>query len=230
MIIAMKKVVLILASIALLGGCNSLEVKIAGTISGLDGSVKLLAEIPGKRGFVVLAQQDVKDGNIDLRTEQLALPAQVWIDLRGRKIIDLIIDSRKDTFIKGHADSLDHIEVTGSMLMDEYKKVMQTLDEKFNPEEEGHNAKIVEISKKESLTRDDEVKLGMLQSARMRLISRRADYVKLLIKKNPAQDLSLFLLKNELVDSLDAQRKLFDRMAIRNKESNVYKLLESQLR
>ncbi|MDR0766501.1 MAG: hypothetical protein LBF09_06170 [Odoribacteraceae bacterium] len=227
----MKKVILILGSaITLLGACTPLDVRITGNIQGLEGTVKLLAEIPGKGGFVVLAQQNVKNGNIDLRAEQLVPPAQVWIDLKGRKIIELIIDARKGTFIKGQADSLDHLEITGSALMTEYKRTVQTLDERFNPEKEGHEAKIIEISQKKTLTRDDEVRLGMLQAARLRLIGRRADYVKLLVRKNPGQELSLFLLKNELADSLNAQKKLFATLAIRDKESNIYKILENQLR
>ncbi|MDR2130389.1 MAG: hypothetical protein LBP56_04370 [Odoribacteraceae bacterium] len=227
----MKKIIPILGGILLLlGACNSLDVRITGAISGLDGTVKLLSEIPGKRGFVVLAQQEANGGNFQFRTEQLVLPAQVWIDFRGKKIIELIIDSRKETRIEGNVDSLDHLQITGSLLMTKYKEVLRTLDEKFKPDSEGYSEKIVAISQKETLTRDDEVKLGILQSARQRLIGRRADYVKQLIGKNPTQELSLFLLKTELADSLNAQKKLFATLAIHNKESSIYKVLENQLR
>jgi hypothetical protein len=213
-----------------LGACNSLEVRVTGAVQGLEGTVKLLAEMPGEKGFVLLARQEVKDGHVDLRTERLVLPAQVWIDLKGRKILDIIVDSRKETFIAGTIDSLDCLKITGSHLMSEYTRVTRTLNEKFNPDNDTHTAQLLEISQKEILTRDDEVKLGMLQSARQRIIGRRADYVKQLIGKNPVQELSLFLLKNELSDSLNAQKRLFNTLAIRNKESNIYKVLENQLK
>jgi hypothetical protein len=230
-ILAMKTISLILGSILiLLGGCNTRQVRVTGTVCGLDGTVKLLAELPEERGLIVLAQQNIRDGKIDLQTERLVPPAQVWIDFQGKKILELIVDSRKGTFIEGNVDSLDYLKVKGSLLMDEYKRIIKTLNEKFNPEIEKYNLTILQLSQKENLTRDDEVKIGIQQSSKQRVIGRRADYVKQLIGKNLEQDLSLFLLRNELVDSLNAQRKLFNRLAIPNKESNIYKILENQLR
>lgn len=226
----MRKVMLIPGiTLMLLGACNTREVRITGNIRGLEGTVRLLAELPEKKGFSVLTQQDVRQGEIDLRTEQLVLPAQVWIDFQGKKLLEVIVDSRKETFIEGEVDSLENIAVTGSRLMTDYKRVKQTINNKFNLDTEGHGEKILEISQKEEMTRDDEVKLGLLQASRQRLIGRRADYVKLLVSKNPTQDLSLFLLKNELADSLAACKKLFSTLAIPNKESNIYKILELQL-
>ncbi|MDR1414306.1 MAG: hypothetical protein LBI96_00715 [Odoribacteraceae bacterium] len=215
----------------LLGGCNSRQVKITGAIQGLDGTVRLLTESPGGKGFSVLVQQEVKDGRFELRTEQIVPPAQVWIDLRGRRMVELIVDAREGTLIEGSTDSLDRIKVTGSSLAEMYAHVKQTLDEKFGHDIENYNARILEISRKEKLTRDDEMKLGKYQLDRQRMVGRRADYVKQMIRSNPPQrELSLFLLKNELVDSLDAQKRLFNTLAIRNKESNIYKILEQQLR
>ena len=42
--------------------------------------------------------------------------------------------------------------------------------------------------------------------------------------------ISLFLIKDQLVDSLDLQKKLFNKMTVENKESNIYKVLESKLK
>ena len=47
---------------------------------------------------------------------------------------------------------------------------------------------------------------------------------------NPRKEISLFLIKDQLVDSLDLQKKLFHKMAVENKESNIYKVLESKLK
>jgi len=54
--------------------------------------------------------------------------------------------------------------------------------------------------------------------------------VRRMVEKNLAQELSLFLIKDELVDSLMTQRRLFDAMTVVNTESNIYKLLESKLK
>ena len=65
----MKRICLFLIAFTLLlAGCNSNKVKVRGKVIGLQGTVKLLAEMPGQQGLVILAQQDVTDGNIDLET------------------------------------------------------------------------------------------------------------------------------------------------------------------
>lgn len=62
----MKRICLFLIAFTLLlAGCNSNKVKVRGKVIGLQGTVKLLAEMPGQQGLVILAQQDVTDGNID---------------------------------------------------------------------------------------------------------------------------------------------------------------------
>ena len=73
----MKRFSLILVMIALvLSACDSNKVKIRGKVAGLEGTVKLMAEMPGQEGMTVLAQQEVKDGNINLQTETLQIPAE----------------------------------------------------------------------------------------------------------------------------------------------------------
>ena len=56
------------------------------------------------------------------------------------------------------------------------------------------------------------------------------DVAKQLIEANPTREISLFLLKDELADSLDAQKRLFRKLVVQNKESNIYKVLESKLK
>ena len=81
----MKRICLFLIAFTLLlAGCNSNKVKVRGKVIGLQGTVKLLAEMPGQQGLVILAQQDVTDGNIDLETEALQIPARVWVDVAGK--------------------------------------------------------------------------------------------------------------------------------------------------
>ena len=81
----MKKICLLMVAFALImSACNSNKVKIRGEVQGLAGTVKLLAEMPGQQGMVVLAEQNVTDGKINLVTEQLQIPARVWIDIDGK--------------------------------------------------------------------------------------------------------------------------------------------------
>ena len=81
----------------------------------------------------------------------------------------------------------------------------------------------------------DEIKkiseqLGLeVDRQRQRYIRARAKYVKNLIEVNPTMELSLFLLQDELKDSLDLQRELFKKLEIANKESNVYKTTAEKL-
>ena len=72
--------------------------------------------------------------------------------------------------------------------------------------------------------------MGVNQLRIQRYLKMRANWAKALIEANPGKEVSLFILKDELVDSLDAQKALFKKMMIENKESNIYKVLEDKLK
>ena len=98
----MKRICLFLIAFTLLlAGCNSNKVKVRGKVIGLQGTVKLLAEMPGQQGLVILAKQDVTDGNIDLETEALQIPARVWVDVAGKNTLEFILDSKDQIWIQG---------------------------------------------------------------------------------------------------------------------------------
>ncbi|HAP17858.1 MAG TPA: hypothetical protein DCR38_08885, partial [Butyricimonas virosa] len=61
-------------------------------------------------------------------------------------------------------------------------------------------------------------------------LKKQANWTRDLIVANPRKEISLFLIKDQLVDSLDLQKKLFNKMTVENKESNIYKVLESKLK
>ena len=198
----MKRICLFLIAFTLLlAGCNSNKVKVRGKVIGLQGTVKLLAEMPGQQGLVILAQQDVTDGNIDLETEALQIPARVWVDVAGKNTLEFILDSKDQIWIQGKIKFPYQIEVKGSGLdMEKPKR-----------------------------SKEEEVLLGVHQLQRQRYIRARAKYVKNLIEVNPTMELSLFLLQDELKDSLDLQRELFKKLEIANKESNIYKTTAEKL-
>ena len=213
----------------LLAGCNSNKVKVRGKVIGLQGTVKLLAEMPGQQGLVILAQQDVTDGNIDLETEALQIPARVWVDVAGKNTLEFILDSKDQIWIQGKIKFPDQIEVKGSGLDMEYAKLKKMFKEKYEGPIEPIDKAIKKIMEKPKRSKEEEVLLGVHQLQRQRYIRARAKYVKNLIEVNPTMELSLFLLQDELKDSLDLQRELFKKLEIANKESNVYKTTAEKL-
>ena len=226
----MKRICLFLIAFTLLlAGCNSNKVKVRGKVIGLQGTVKLLAEMPGQQGLVILAQQDVTDGNIDLETEALQIPARVWVDVAGKNTLEFILDSKDQIWIQGKIKFPDQIEVKGSGLDMEYAKLKKMFKEKYEGPIEPIDKAIKKIMEKPKRSKEEEVLLGVHQLQRQRYIRARAKYVKNLIEVNPTMELSLFLLQDELKDSLDLQRELFKKLEIANKESNVYKTTAEKL-
>ena len=226
----MKRICLFLIAFTLLlAGCNSNKVKVRGKVIGLQGTVKLLAEMPGQQGLVILAQQDVTDGNIDLETEALQIPARVWVDVAGKNTLEFILDSKDQIWIQGKIKFPDQIEVKGSGLDMEYAKLKKMFKEKYEGPIEPIDKAIKKIMEKPKRSKEEEVLLGVHQLQRQRYIRARAKYVKNLIEVNPPMELSLFLLQDELKDSLDLQRELFKKLEIANKESNIYKTTAEKL-
>ena len=226
----MKRICLFLIAFTLLlAGCNSNKVKVRGKVIGLQGTVKLLAEMPGQQGLVILAQQDVTDGNIDLETEALQIPARVWVDVAGKNTLEFILDNKDQIWIQGKIKFPDQIEVKGSGLDMEYAKLKKMFKEKYEGPIEPIDKAIKKIMEKPKRSKEEEVLLGVHQLQRQRYIRARAKYVKNLIEVNPTMELSLFLLQDELKDSLDLQRELFKKLEIANKESNIYKTTAEKL-
>lgn len=226
----MKRICLFLIAFTLLlAGCNSNKVKVRGKVIGLQGTVKLLAEMPGQQGLVILAQQDVTDGNIDLETEALQILARVWVDVAGKNTLEFILDSKDQIWIQGKIKFPDQIEVKGSGLDMEYAKLKKMFKEKYEGPIEPIDKAIKKIMEKPKRSKEEEVLLGVHQLQRQRYIRARAKYVKNLIEVNPTMELSLFLLQDELKDSLDLQRELFKKLEIANKESNIYKTTAEKL-
>ena len=174
----MKRICLFLIAFTLLlAGCNSNKVKVRGKVIGLQGTVKLLAEMPGQQGLVILAQQDVTDGNIDLETEALQIPARVWVDVAGKKL-EFILDSKDQIWIQGKIKFPDQIEVKGSGLDMEYAKLKKMFKEKYEGPIEPIDKAIKKIMEKPKRSKEEEVLLGVHQLQRQRYIRARAKYVK----------------------------------------------------
>ena len=171
----MKRICLFLIAFTLLlAGCNSNKVKVRGKVIGLQGPVKLLAEMPGQQGLVILAQQDVTDGNIDLETEALQIPARVWVDVAGKNTLEFILDSKDQIWIQGKIKFPDQIEVKGSGLDMEYAKLKKMFKEKYEGPIEPIDKAIKKIMEKPKRSKEEEVLLGVHQLQRQRYIRARA--------------------------------------------------------
>lgn len=226
----MKRIGLFLVLVTfLLSACDSNSVKVRGEVEGLKGKVKLLAELPGEPGLTILAEQDVTDGKIDLRTEQFQIPGRVWVDIDGKTTVEAILDTKDMIWIQGKIKFPDQIEAKNSGLMDEYADLKKQYKERYGKDLEKVDRLIGKISKKEKLSKDDEVMLGIHQLQKQRFLRNRANWTKSLVEANLSRELSLFLIKDELQDSLALQKRLFKKMKVENKESNIYKVLESRL-
>ena len=226
----MKRIGLFLVLVTfLLSACDNNSVKVRGEVEGLKGKVKLLAELPGEPGLTILAEQDVTDGKIDLRTEQFQIPGRVWVDIDGKTTVEAILDTKDMIWIQGKIKFPDQIEAKNSGLMDEYADLKKQYKERYGKDLEKVDRLIGKISKKEKLSKDDEVMLGIHQLQKQRFLRNRANWTKSLIEANLSRELSLFLIKDELQDSLALQKRLFKKMKVENKESNIYKVLESRL-
>ena len=226
----MKRIGLFLVLVTfLLSACDNNSVKVRGEVEGLKGKVKLLAELPGEPGLTILAEQDVTDGKIDLRTEQFQIPGRVWVDIDGKTTVEAILDTKDMIWIQGKIKFPDQIEAKNSGLMDEYADLKKQYKERYGKDLEKVDRLIGKISKKEKLSKDDEVMLGIHQLQKQRFLRNRANWTKSLVEANLSRELSLFLIKDELQDSLALQKRLFKKMKVENKESNIYKVLESRL-
>ena len=219
----MKKFSLILVIMALVfSACDSNKVKIRGKVAGLDGTVKLMAEMPGQEGMTVLAQQDVKDGSIDLQTETLQIPARVWVDVDGKQTLEFIVDSKDQIWIEG--------KIKGSGIGEKYDELKKLFKEKYDGPIEPINKKIERILSKPQRNTDDAVRISVYEMQKQRYLKARLNYAKTLIEANPQMELSLFLLQDELKDSVDMQKRIFKTLKIENKESNIYKNLAEKLK
>ena len=140
------------------------------------------------------------------------------------KTLEFILDSKDQIWIQGKIKFPDQIEVKGSGLDMEYAKLKKMFKEKYEGPIEPIDKAIKKIMEKPKRSKEEEVLLGVHQLQRQRYIRARAKYV-----KNLTMELSLFLLQDELKDSLDLQRELFKKLEIANKESNVYKTTAEKL-
>lgn len=207
--------------------CRPDVILLQGNLGKGEGEITLNCLQAGGKDTVIIARQQLKNGEFFLKGEAIKLPARVWVKVEEKEITDFILDSESGTYIE-RTDS-GKILVKGSKLQEEYLHLVLFLKEKYdNPIAELENV-IYNLERRETLTGDG---LTMLQNFRRRLESYkecRFEYLKKLITTNLSHELSLFLMWDEFQDSVVTGKQLLENMHIENKESNIYRILEERL-
>lgn len=224
----MSEVLWVIVSL-LLYACNSDVTVIKGEIEGLEGRVTLTMIEPQTNDTIVIAEQDVVDGEIDMKSSGVNAPAWVWLNLDKGQSIDFIIDSHRKVQIEGSLADTGRISVTGSDLAEKYIFLQQLLKERYDTPLAELEKMIHNLQRREVLNSRGEFILGSYRRRLEKFKRYRFEYVEKLIEMNPTQELSLFLIWDELKDSVDVQKRLFEGMCIENKESNIYQLLTERL-
>ena len=228
----MRKIGFLLAAIVLcLSACSSNGVTVRGELAGFKGVAKMSAEMPGQ-GMVVLAEQQVEDGSIELKTAELTLPARVWFYFNNGKTEytrEFIIDQVDKTKITGKGNYLDQMTISGSLLQKQYLEWKGSIGEKYDGAIAKATKTIEKLRAKEKPTTTDRTLLVFNQNNLNKNVSAKFRYVRKFIEANPDNDMMLFALKDYLKDSVDIQKEVFNSMKIVNKASNIYMVLDSEL-
>ena len=221
----MKSLIFLLCIALVLPACRQERLTVQG-VTGLTGSIVLLAEIPGDSGRIRLDSTLITEGSWELRTSGLKLPARVWLECEGRAYCSFIAAAGEKIEISG--DIPDSLVIEGGRLEREFGMVKQVLSERYLIPMERIRDDIEFIRRKSVRTKSDEEALVALERNLNRYREYRIRYLEKLIRANPANELSLFILKEELEDTA-LKEELFGLLRIGNKESNVFQLLVSSL-
>ncbi|MBR2981073.1 MAG: hypothetical protein IKC67_03020 [Odoribacter sp.] len=228
----MGKFGILVAAIAFcLSACSSGGVTVRGELTGFNGTAKMSAEMPGQ-GMVVLAEQQVTDGAIELKTTELTLPARVWFTFNNgtdEYTRDFIVDQVDKTKISGKGKYLDQMTITGSVLNKEYLVLKGQIGEKYDGAIAKATKAIEKLRAKEKPTTTDRTLLVYNQNSLDKNMGARFRYIKSLIEANPDMEIVLFVMKDLMKDSVDVQREVFNKLNIPNKTSNIYMVLDAEL-
>lgn len=223
----MSRLGLWIGLILLLYGCDSNKIKVVGEITDLQGEIKLLTVMPGSLDTVNI--EGTKEGaKFKWNISGLNLPAKVWLEADDKIIADFILDPKEEIQIKGRIAD-DSLMILGGGLESEYAALKQFLKEKYQVPIEEIDHSISRMVSRTNRTGSDQRRLNRLITLKGHYEHYRNAYIKKLIRTNLSHELSLVLIEEELKDSLEVQKQLFQELTIKNKNSNLYKILEQKL-
>ncbi len=193
--------------------------------AGTAGSVVLLAEFPGNPEKVRLDSCRIENGSWTLRGPGLVLPARVWIQME-QETFSFIADAYEGIIITGNFP--DSLAVEGSRLEREFEMVEQVLAERYTQPTKEILEEMKLLRSKPMQTKSDEKLLKALERNLERYREYEAHYLEKLVRANPWNELSLFILK-ERVEDPRTRQELWKTVHIKNKKSNIFQLLLSSL-
>ncbi len=212
-----------------LNACSPNEIRIGGECRGLVGDTVVLYGLSAENGdTLLLAVQRVEKGIIDLRTDELQLPAKVGLEIGGKKIF-FIVDSKEIVCLGKEEQDSSKIRIESGELEREYQVVYRILNQKYEIPAQKLQEKIQVLEGRQEKTESERKALEELYRNLDRCKRYKKEYIKKTIQANPTHELSLFLLWDELGDEVECQDSLFREMKIMNKKSNIYRLLAQKL-
>lgn len=210
-----------------LQGCGSDEIKVEGEFADLQGEMRLLTVMPSLADTLSIAGQ-IQAGKVEWKIPVLNIPAKVWIEAEGRRVIEFILDQKEGMRVDGTLKN-DSVVVSGGKLEEEYAVLKRFLRENYQIPLEEIDWSISKMVGRRKRTSSDEKRLARLITLKGHYEHYRDAYIKKLIRANLSHELSLVLIEEELKDSVQVQRQLFRELNIENKNSNLYKVLENKL-
>ncbi|MDR1757042.1 MAG: hypothetical protein LBR65_08850 [Culturomica sp.] len=215
----MRKIVLFCFVIASLAACRK-QITVQGE-TGTAGSVALLAELPGHPEKVRLDSCRAENGSWKLRVSGLALPARVWIKTE-KDSFSFIAGASEEIKITGRFP--DSLTVEGSRLEREYELVGQVLSERYAAPMKAIREEMELLRSKSVPAKSDGKSLKALERKLEHYREYKARWLEKLVQANPTNELSLFILKEQVEDPRIRQ-ELFKNIRIKNKKSNIFRLL-----
>ena len=211
----MKKLLLLLFSVVLLVSCDTKGKVVLSVVSDPTATPKVVDE------------QQVEDGNISLSTSEVVLPALMIVDMAGKCKMEIVVDSKDQTWIEGKIKFPSEIEAKGSKIEFEYNQLMNVVKTKYQEEIDELTEKIEKIDALEKKSEHAKVALNTFLLQRISAERGKLNYIEKSVKNNSSREVSLVLVKNIFNKDKERQAKLFKSLKVMNKESSLYNLTKS---
>lgn len=222
---------IIIGVILLLASCDNEKIKIRGNIYNFVGDIQLLVERPDGRGYKFLGKTKVdKNAMFSLTVKNVVPPAMLSLISSNGDSISFIADKYNTFILNGTFTAPKNMNIEGSTADKYYKDVKAKISDYYVRKINKFREQIKPIELKKNKTAEDYAiikSLGVRIDNHKYLMNR---YISDIIRQNLDKDFTMFLLKTELKDSLDLRKRLFLNLKPSNKKSNIYRLLERELK
>lgn len=212
-----------------LSACHPDEMTIRGNLEGFGGSVVITSLDPSTLDTVELARLDSAGGSWKLKLKGLIPPGRIWLHIGADTVKEVIVDSRRKLWVEGGLADSSALTVSGSEMSLEYDYIREQLRSNYDKPIAELEGMIRNLEHRDVLSSRG---IYTLKSYRWRLEKfkkYRREYVEKLVALNPDRELSLFLIWDEMRDSVNSQRTAFETMEMGNRKSHIFRLIERKL-